>query len=74
MPFKKPEVAPLTAEEYSAFDELDDVLQDHELSRAVGWAIQLKAKQAGGVACQGLTGWNISRAFSTQLVIVTLMC
>ena len=71
MPFKKPEVAPLTAEEYSAFDELDDVLQDHEQSRAV---IQLKAKQAGGVACQGLTGWNISRAFSTQLVIVTLMC
>ena len=42
MPFKKPEVAPATEEEYAAFDELDDVLQDYELSRAVGWVVQLK--------------------------------
>ena len=42
IPFRKPGVAPITEEEFAAFDQLEDTLYDHELSRAVGWAVQLK--------------------------------
>lgn len=43
IPFTKPAVAPVTEDEHLAFDELEDVLEDQELSSAIGWAIQLKS-------------------------------
>ena len=36
MPFNKPSVVP------ESNDELDDLIEDHELSTAVGWAIKTK--------------------------------
>ena len=36
-------MAPESEEEEMAFDELEDVLGDHEMSAAVGWAIQQRS-------------------------------
>lgn len=43
VPFTKPTVDPETDEEHLAFDELEDILEDHEMSMAIGWAIQLRS-------------------------------
>ena len=43
MPFTKPSVIPESDEEQMAFDELDDIIGDHEPSTAIGWAINLRA-------------------------------
>ena len=43
MPFSRPSVSPEMEEEEIAFDELEDLLEDREMSAAVGWAIQLRS-------------------------------
>ena len=43
IPFTKPSVAPTTEEEHLAFDELEDALDDHDLSKAIAWAIWFKS-------------------------------
>ena len=43
VPFAKPSVAPASEEEEMAFDELEDILEDREMSAAVGWAIELRS-------------------------------
>lgn len=42
MPFNKPSVAPQSEDEQTAFDELDDIIEEREISACVGWAVKLK--------------------------------
>ena len=42
VPFNKPCVAPESEDDQKAFDEVDDLIGEHEMSTCVGWAIQLK--------------------------------
>ena len=42
-PFTKLSVAPESDDDQIAFDELEDIREDHELSSIVGWAIKIRA-------------------------------
>ena len=39
IPFSKPSIAPHTDDEYSAFNEVNDMLECGQLSSVVGWVI-----------------------------------
>lgn len=42
MPFSKPSIAPKSEEQISAFEDLEEMLDDGRLSSAIGWIIRQK--------------------------------
>ena len=44
IPFSKPAVSPTTEDEHLVFDVLEDAVEDHAFSAAVGWTTPLRSK------------------------------
>ena len=47
IPFQEPTACPETSEEEDGFDTLEELMASHQISSAVGWAIQLRKKLLG---------------------------